>query len=121
MRVLAFEDGADIALLLGQSGVEFSNITFEQRWTTENAVSIIQNFKPDVLLLDHYIPPICGLDVLRAINEAVLHNETHRPRTIVGMSSMAVANQKMLEEGADFGIIKAMVGTLPFWPRNHSS
>ena len=120
MRVLAFEDGADIALLLCEGGVEFNALTFEQHWNTNDAIAVIRTFAPDVLLLDHYIPPIQGLDVLRAVNLAVASVEILRPETIVGISSMAAANQKMLDEGANFGIIKSALATLPIWPRRHS-
>jgi len=120
VKVLAFEDGADIALLLCEGEVEFSSLTFKQYWNTEDAIDKIRDFAPDVLLLDHYIPPIRGLEILRMVNAAVSSKELTRPRTIVGMSSMPAANQKMLKEGADYGIIKSALATLEIWPRRQS-
>ena len=120
MKVLAFEDGADIALLLCEGEVEFSSLTFKQYWNTEDAIDKIRDFAPDVLLLDHFIPPIRGLEILRMVNAAVSSKELTRPRTIVGMSSMPAANQKMLKEGADYGIIKSALATLEIWPRRQS-
>jgi len=120
VNVLAFEDGADIALVLCEGDVEFSALTFKQYWNTEDAIEKIRDFAPDVLLLDHYIPPIRGLEILRMVNAAVVSNELTRPKIIVGMSSMPAANQKMLEEGADYGIIKSALATLAIWPRRHS-
>jgi response regulator of citrate/malate metabolism len=120
VRVLAFEDGADIALLLANGGVEFSTLTIEQRWRTEDAIGIIKEFAPDILLLDHYIPPTKGLDVLRELNQAVSEGELTRPSTIVGMSSLQSANEKMLLEGADIGIVKPQIASLPIWPKRQS-
>ncbi len=120
MRVLAFEDGADIALLLCEGGIEFNLLTFKQYWNTENVIENIRDFSPDVLLLDHYIPPIKGLEVLRMVNSSVEAGDLSRPEIIVGMSSMPAANQKMLEEGANHGIIKSALATLSIWPRLQS-
>ena len=120
MKVLAFEDGADIALILSEGGVEFNVLTFKQYWNTEDAIEIIRDYAPDVLLLDHYIPPIRGLELLRMVNAAVTLGELKRPGIIVGMSSMAAANKKMLEEGANHGIIKSALATLEIWPKRHS-
>lgn len=120
MRVLAFEDGADIALLLCEGDVDFNALTFKQYWNTEDVIKKIRDFSPDILLLDHYIPPIRGLDVLRMVNAAVEIEELSRPEIIVGMSSMPAANHKMLEEGANHGIIKSALATLEIWPRHHS-
>ena len=117
MRVLAFEDGADIARLLAIGGVEFSALTIEQHWRTDDAIGIIKEFAPDILLLDHYIPPTKGLDVLRELNQAVIEGELSRPSTIVGMSSLQAANEKMLVEGADIGIVKPQIASLPIWPK----
>ena len=120
VKVLAFEDGADIALLLCEGGIEYNSLTFKQYWDTEDAIEKIRDFAPDILLLDHYIPPIRGLDVLRMVNAAVEMEELSRPEIIVGMSSMPAANHKMLEEGANHGIIKSALATLEIWPRLHS-
>ena len=56
MRVLAFEDHYDIEALLTAGGVNTDNLTFEQRWNSSDALEHIRRFKPDVLLLDHYMP-----------------------------------------------------------------
>jgi DNA-binding response OmpR family regulator len=120
MRVLAFEDGADIALLLARGGVEMHGMDFIQHWDTEDYLARIQAFAPSILLLDHYIPPTRGIDLLRGLNEAVKEGVISRPETIVAMSSMAAANAKMLEDGADHGIIKSEVASLALWPRRHS-
>ena len=121
MRVLAFEDRADIEALLISAEVDMSAVVVEQRWNTEHAVDIVRRVSPDVLLLDHYIPPIRGLEVLRMILDAVEVGELIRPVTIVAMSSAGHANRAMLGAGADYGILKHDLGTLPFWPKELSS
>lgn len=121
MRVLAFEDGADILLLLAEGAVEVHDLVFEQRWDSSKHIDVIRAFAPDVLLLDHYMPPTRGLDVLRAVNAAVSAADLTRPATIIAMSSLEAANDKMLEHGADAGIVKSRLATLQLWPRLHSS
>jgi len=117
MRVLAFEDSYDVEALLTSGGVDFEALQFEQRWNTEGALQVISDFKPDVLLLDHFIPPTKGLEVLRQLNAAVSAGEVERPELVVGMSSASMANTRMLNEGADHGILKYSLATLDFWPR----
>lgn len=69
-------------------------------------MDVVRDFKPDVLLLDYYIPPMTGLQVLRAINDAVAAGVLERPRVILGISSVASCNDKMLASGADAGYVK---------------
>ena len=65
MKVLAFEDSVDIEALLISGGVDISLIQFKQYWDSVNHLQRISEFAPDVLLLDHYMPPTKGLDVLK--------------------------------------------------------
>ena len=117
MRVLAFEDGWDIAELLERDGVDVSELEIVQHWDTQDFLDKILEVAPDVLLLDHFIPPTKGLEVLRQLNAAVNAGEIERPELVVGMSSASMANTRMLNEGADHGILKYSLATLDFWPR----
>jgi len=117
MRVLAFEDGWDIAELLERDGVDVSALEIMQHWDSQDFLERIRDFVPDVLLLDHFIPPTKGLEVLRQLNAAVSAGEAERPELVVGMSSASMANTRMLNEGADHGILKYSLATLDFWPR----
>ncbi len=117
MRVLAFEDGWDISELLERDGVDVSALEIVQHWDSQDFLERIREFTPDVLLLDHFIPPTKGLEVLRQLNAAVSAGEAERPELIVGMSSASMANTRMLNEGADHGILKYSLATLDFWPR----
>ncbi len=117
MRVLAFEDRADIEALLRVGGVDLEAVEFQQNWTTDEAVEAIREFGPEVLLLDHYIPPTRGLEVLRRLLAAVSAGDVSRPGVIVGMSTLQSANRAMLAVGADLGIVKHEVATLDIWPR----
>ena len=120
MRVLAFEDGANIALLLAEGGIELHGMELLQHWDTVDYLQRIEDFAPSILLLDHYIPPTKGLDLLRELNHAIDENRIQRPEVIVAMSSLASANEKMLANGADFAVVKAEVATLSLWPRRQS-
>ena len=117
MRVLAFEDSFDVQSLLISGGVDLAQIEFKQLWNTEDWLNDIKDFKPDILLLDHFIPPTKGLEVLQLLNVEVANNDFQRPTTIIGMSSSSMANQRMLQFGAEHGILKMKLSELDIWPK----
>lgn len=114
MKVLAFEDSVDIETLLISGGVELSRFEFKQYWDSQNYLEKISEFAPDILMLDHYMPPTRGLDVLKGL----LASEVKRPRTIVAMSSASMANNAMVNAGADVGIVKFDVSKLEIWTQS---
>ena len=114
MKVLAFEDSVDIEALLISGGVEISNLEFKQYWDSQNYLERISEFAPDILMLDHYMPPTRGLDVLKGL----LTSEVNRPKTIVAMSSASMANNAMLKAGADIGIVKFDISKLKIWTQS---
>jgi len=116
MKVLAFEDGYDIEALLTSSSVDMTKIDFLQHWNSKDFLNVIKQFSPEVLLLDHFMPPTKGYDLLVALNDAVKRKEIQRPKNIIAMSSDRQANNKMLSIGADYGIIKFDLASLRFWP-----
>ena len=111
MKVLAFEDSVDIDSLLVSGGIDLSKFELKQYWDSHDYLERIAEFSPDILLLDHYMPPTRGLDVLRGL----LASQVERPRTIIAMSSASMANNAMLNAGADIGIIKFEISTLELW------
>lgn len=111
MRVLAFEDHYDIEAILVAGGVNIDDLVLEQRWNSNQALQHIQRFAPDVLLLDHYMPPKTGYEVL----ESLLTSSIKRPATIVAMSSDASKNHAMVALGADVGVIKFELSALRIW------
>ena len=115
MKVLAFEDGYDIEAILISGSIDMSDIEFVQYWTSTNFLEIIKQFSPDVLLLDHFMPPTQGYEVLVALNEAVRCGEISRPNKVIAMSSERRANMKMLNIGANEGIIKFDLATSNIW------
>eukprot|EP00466_Bigelowiella_natans_P018117 jgi/Bigna1/77051/fgenesh1_pg.45_\ len=118
LRILAFEDSYDIKRMMEMDGVKIEQFeSFNQQWRTDYALEALKEFRPDVVLLDYYIPPITGLKVLRALNEAVANKEIDRPRYIIGMSSVASCNNEMLKEGADFAFVKHEMTSWNAWPR----
>ena len=70
MRILAFEDHVDIEALLISGSVKTADLSFEQRWNSKDALEHVERVRPDVLLLDHFMPPTTGLDVLDALLKA---------------------------------------------------
>jgi CheY-like chemotaxis protein len=120
MKVLAFEDTYDIAVILESQGIDMGKIDFQQKWNSQSAVETIATFEPDVLLLDHFMPPYTGLEVLRELNFGIQSDDIARPRLIVAMSSDERKNELMLKEGADVGTSKFEVPYLSVF-RDYSS
>ena len=115
MKILAFEDGYDIEALLVSGSVDMTKIDFLQHWNSNDFLNVIKQFSPEVLLLDHFMPPTKGYDLLVALNDAVKRKEIQRPNKIIAMSSDRQANNKMLSIGADEGIIKFDLASLGLW------
>ena len=113
MRVLAFEDHYDIEALLTSGGVDTNGMVIAQRWDSREALKHIEQFAPDVLLLDHFMPPQSGHEVL----EALLNSDVPRPTTVVAMSSAPSKNEAMVSLGANVGVVKFDLATLSLWPR----
>ena len=113
VRVLAFEDHYDIEALLSAGGVRIEDLVMEQRWNSSDAVEQIRRFAPDVLLLDHYMPPMSGYHVL----EALLASDIKRPHTVIAMSSASEKNEAMVRLGADQGVVKFDLAGLTLWPK----
>ena len=115
MRVLAFEDSYNIEKILAEGGIDLSNCEFLQYWNTMDCFERIDNFQPDLLLLDHYIPPVKGLEVLRGLLELVSSDKIQRPKLILGISSSSAANQAMESAGADSSIAKFQLADYEVW------
>ena len=111
MKILAFEDSVDIEALLVSGGIDLSSHEFKQYWDSQDYLERISEFSPDILMLDHYMPPTRGLDVLKGL----LASDVKRPETIVAMSSASMANNAMLNAGADIGIVKFDISKLNIW------
>jgi len=111
VRVLAFEDHYDIQAMLTAGGVDVERFVIEQRWNSTEALDHIRRFQPDVLLLDHYMPPLSGHQVLSAL----LASDVPRPTTVVAMSSDSAKNDAMVRLGADIGVVKFDVAKLALW------
>ena len=97
MRILVFEDTYDIFEMISNFQINLENIEFKQYWDTENSTERISEFNPDVLLLDYYISPKTGLQVLQDLNLAVEEGKITRPTNIIGISSSSTANSKFLQ------------------------
>ena len=115
MRVLAFEDSYDIEKILLEGGVDLSDWEILQYWNTMDCFERIENFQPDLLLLDHYIPPVKGVEVLRGLLELVSSDKIQRPKLILGISSSSAANQAMESAGADGSIAKFQLADHEVW------
>ena len=115
MRILVFEDTYDIFEMISNFQINLENIEFKQYWDTENSTERISEFNPDVLLLDYYISPKTGLQVLQDLNLAVEEGKIKRPTNIIGISSSSTANSKFLQFGANDSIIKFNLKNLDIW------
>ena len=114
MKVLAFEDSVDIEALLISGGIELLNFEFRQYWDSRDYLERISEFAPDILMLDHFMPPTRGLDVLKGL----IASDVKRPKTIIAMSSASMANNAMVNAGADIGIVKFDISKLKIWTQS---
>ena len=114
MKILAFEDSVDIEALLVSGGIDLSSHEFKQYWDSQDYLERIFEFSPDILMLDHYMPPTRGLDVLKGL----LASDVKRPEIIVAMSSASMANNAMLNAGANLGIVKFEISKLEIWDQS---
>ena len=119
MRILIFEDTYDIIELVKNTGINLEGIEIKQFWDTENSTARIKKFSPDILLLDYYIEPISGLQVIKKLNIALENNQIVRPKKIIGISSSSSANSRFVQAGADDSIIKFELANLDFWNRDN--
>ena len=115
MRILVFEDTYDILEMLSNFKIDLEGIEIKQYWDTKNHIIRIKEYNPDVLLLDYYINPITGLQVLQELNLAVSKNQIERPLKVIGISSSSTANSKFLQFGADDSIFKFELNKLEIW------
>lgn len=115
LRVLAFEDSYDIRALLASGGVDIDGLELLQHWDTKDALSRIVEFGPEILLLDHFIAPMTGLEVLQELNGSVAREGTERPGRIIGISSSSTANTQMERFGADSAVAKFDLPHLELW------
>ena len=121
MRILVFEDTYDILEMLSNFEINCDSFEIKQYWDTKNSTNRIKEFNPDVLLLDYYIEPFTGLQVLQELNLAVENNQLKRPIKIIGISSSYTANSRFLQFGADNSIIKFELEKLDIWRKNRTS
>ena len=115
MRILVFEDTYDIFQMISNFEKKIDDLEFLQYWDTTDFINRIRVFNPDVLLLDYYISPKTGLEVLQELNLAVENKIIKRPKNVFGISSSSKANKKFLQFGADNSIIKFDLNKLEIW------
>tara|TARA_Y100000588_G_scaffold350656_1_gene401925 strand:- start:805 stop:1167 length:363 start_codon:yes stop_codon:yes gene_type:complete len=115
MRILVFEDTYDIFEMISNFQINLEHIEFKQYWDTKEAIERISEFNPDILLLDYYISPKTGLQVLQDLNIDISHKIIERPKKIIGISSSSTANFKFLQFGADESVIKFELEKLGIW------
>ena len=84
-------------------------------WADANQKRAIAVFKPDVLLLDFFMPPFNGAQVLAKVIQATEQGSISRPKQIIGISSEAQANALLEQGGADNSVIKFDLHTLSIW------
>jgi CheY-like chemotaxis protein len=116
MRVLVFEDSFDIEALLTSGGVDIAKLDLRQFRDSSDYLTRIAEFEPEVLMLDHFMPPFTGLQVLQSLIQAVAKG-AKRPEKIIAISSASMANERMRQCGADLAIRKDNLATLEIWPR----
>ena len=102
-RVLVVDDYQDLAdsltLMLRALGADARAV-----YDGESALRSVEEFRPDLILLDLGLPGLTGLDVARALSETP---DLHRTR-LIALSGWShdEARQKSLEAGFDDFLVK---------------
>jgi DNA-binding response OmpR family regulator len=105
MRILVVDDQADVAvsqtLLLRAHGYE-AEVCSE----SEKALALIEQLKPDVVLIDLAMPKVCGFDIV----EKLEHCAEIRPRLIVAVTGFESPElrTKAAEAGFDLFLLKPL-------------
>jgi DNA-binding response OmpR family regulator len=101
-KVLLVEDDVELADLYK---IQFEKAGFEFQYVTNGlqAVALLQDMKPDLILLDIMLPGTNGLDVLKKIKE----NETTRDIIVVLLSNLPEESAK--EKGMSLGASEYLV------------
>lgn len=105
IRVVVAEDNRDFAALVQQYLSEQQDIEVVGIANNgEEALAVINEKRPDVVLLDIIMPKIDGIGVLEN-----LAGEPNRPKVIVltGLGQEAMT-QRVMELGADYYVVKPM-------------
>lgn len=96
MRILVVDDHTDVALsqslLLRAHGYE-ADVCSE----SEKALALIEQMKPDVVLIDLAMPKVCGFDIV----EKLEHGTEIRPRLIVAVTGFE--SPELRSKAADAG------------------
>lgn len=100
MRILIIDDdpgGTDILEML----LAPLNAVFRRACNGESGVTMAEEFKPDLILLDYMLP---GLDGLQTTN--ALRKTTNAPILILSVLDDPVILAKVLNQGADDYLVK---------------
>lgn len=108
IRVLVVDDEASILIMLERflqvEGVE----EIYKATNGQQAIELAMKVRPDLILLDHLMPELTGLDVARRLRE-----ETFEGRIIIWSSAGRGARAEAEAEGFEFvdkGDVKGMLG-----------
>jgi DNA-binding response OmpR family regulator len=102
-RVLIVDDIEDNRILL-ERALRSSGYATQQASSGREALSIISQQVPDIVLLDWMMPEISGLDTLRAIRE--LHPKSRLPVIMCTALSEEMSVVTALNEGANDYMLK---------------
>ena len=93
-RILVVDDESDILEMTGAM-LESNGYVVESAASGEEALRLIAEKKPDLVLLDVVLPDVTGLDVCRRLKR----NPETRQLPVIMFSALGVEVDMMLEDG----------------------
>lgn len=105
-KILLVEDDTTLAAVY-QSRLELEGFETKEVNNGEQALSVIQDFKPDLVLLDAMMPKISGFDVLDIIRNTPATANTH----VIMLTALSQPKDKERAEnlGVDEYLVKSQV------------
>jgi len=91
----------------------YSTILSQSQYNVQTAVSAselydkLQNFKPDVMLLDLMLPGTSGIEILKELRKNPAHNCQQTKIMLLTNMSESTFKDEAIKEGADGYLIKA--------------
>ncbi|WP_109465832.1 response regulator [Albibacillus kandeliae] len=108
MRVLHVDDDEFIGELVRMSLVELGGFEVLQCTDGQSAISAVETFRPQVLLLDFNMPGMTGAEVLSAIREKAEFQDTP------ALFLTAICSDKLTEELAGLKVSKVITKPVDF-------
>lgn len=105
-KILFVDDDQDVHMIVKLCLREIPNLEFRSAFSGQEAISISQEFLPDLILLDVMMPKMDGIETLRALKQIPSLKNT----AVVFLTAKAVRSE--VENFLKYGVVEVI--TKPF-------